>query len=302
VHGRLPAGAWRETPPPVRVGSFSGGAAACPAGAALADLPAVDCVASRIAEPATSAADALRLAREAVTQFGPPGRHPLAVPLNTRGFRLEAAKQYDDALLLFVLAAELDPSYGIPRFNAARAHARRGDVQGSLRYLRELKQLGWVQQFRMRQAFRDQAFQSAWSDPGLEGSQRRGVTLGAGTGQEQIVAMQLGEGSQHVRRGRRGGQGASQPGDEAWRLQVDLRPGCRGGREQTRELLLEQSALQRRPLPGGVHRSDEGISQRRFGHQRLPQDWNRRCRERRTATATPTTSQPSTAPRKSSFW
>ena len=83
-----------------------------------------------ILEESTPPAEAAGFARALVGKTSPPGTRNLASSANTRGYRLYQQGKLDDALALFVVSADLDPSYGMPRYNAARVLALRGDDQG----------------------------------------------------------------------------------------------------------------------------------------------------------------------------
>jgi hypothetical protein len=80
----------------------------------------------------------------------------LALAANTRAYRLLRAGDADQALQLFEAAAAFDPSYLLPRYNAARIYAQRGDVRGCVRLLRTLK--GKAGRRRLLQLRLDDAF------------------------------------------------------------------------------------------------------------------------------------------------
>lgn len=90
---------------------------------------------------------------------------PVTSALNTRGYRLFNANARDDALPLFLLAARFDPQYGMPRYNAARIYALRGETENCVRMLAELKRLGSAQRARLRNAMSDPSFDRVRSSP-----------------------------------------------------------------------------------------------------------------------------------------
>lgn len=82
----------------------------------------------------------------------------LAIAANTRGHRLYQAGKLDDARRLFIAAAGLDITYGMPRYNLARVYARKGDAKESALYLHMLRRMGKPQRPRLEQARKDEAF------------------------------------------------------------------------------------------------------------------------------------------------
>lgn len=85
---------------------------------------------------------------------------------NDRGFRLlNDEKQPDRALAFFGYAARTDSTYGMPRYSSAKCMAAKGDIDGVLRYLRELKAMGAGQRARLLTAREDPAFSNAATDP-----------------------------------------------------------------------------------------------------------------------------------------
>ena len=103
-------------------------------------------------------ARAAAAARQAAGRLGAASRRDIARALNTRGHRLYTRKDLDGALPLLEAAAAVDPTYGMPRYNAARIHALRGDLEGCMKYLEALRDLGPGQRRRLRHAVRDPAF------------------------------------------------------------------------------------------------------------------------------------------------
>lgn len=76
-------------------------------------------------DDATDAGRAVELVRAQVAETDPPWRGDLASAANTRGHRLYEGGNLAEALPLFVAAAEIDRSYGMPRYNAADLRASR---------------------------------------------------------------------------------------------------------------------------------------------------------------------------------
>jgi hypothetical protein len=120
-----------------------------------------------VVDDKTAPAEAARLTRAAET-LDAATRHRWAVAANTRGLRLFQAAKCEDALPLFEAAAALDKRYGMPRYNAARCFAQKGDAAAALRYLRELKALGKPQLDRLAQAQKDEAFAKITGDAGWQ--------------------------------------------------------------------------------------------------------------------------------------
>lgn len=121
--------------------------------------------ASLIGSEVTAPEAAPRLARRLLGEVGERARRPLASALNSRGVRLEREGKLDDALELYLASAELDPSYGMPRYASARLYAQKGDREGCLEQLTELKALGRAQTDRLRRALGDEAFAKVRDDP-----------------------------------------------------------------------------------------------------------------------------------------
>jgi tRNA A-37 threonylcarbamoyl transferase component Bud32 len=121
--------------------------------------------ASLIGSEVTAPEAAPRLARKLLGEVGERARRPIASALNTRAVRLERESKLDDALELYLASAELDPSYGLPRYASARLYARKGDREGCLEQLTELKALGRAQTDRLRRALGDEAFATVRDDP-----------------------------------------------------------------------------------------------------------------------------------------
>jgi len=105
------------------------------------------------------------IARALVGKTDPRSTRELASGANTRGYRLYQQGKLDDALPLFVVAAELDHGYGMPRYNAARILALRGDLPGALKWLQELKAMGRSQRVRLAETRKDVAFKKIWDAP-----------------------------------------------------------------------------------------------------------------------------------------
>lgn len=125
----------------------AGGAPPAPVAKALAS----------IVDEAVAPAAAAKLAADE-GKANPTFARPLASAANTRGLRLYQAGKGAEALPLFEVAAQLDATYGMPRYNAARVLAARGDAAGCARWLGTLKALGAPQRARLDQARRDPAF------------------------------------------------------------------------------------------------------------------------------------------------
>jgi tetratricopeptide (TPR) repeat protein len=85
---------------------------------------------------------------------------------NDRGFRLLNENNAPERALPFLeYAAKVDPTYGMPRYSAAKCHAAKGNTDGVLQYLGELKAMGKGQQKRLMAAQTDPAFASVANDP-----------------------------------------------------------------------------------------------------------------------------------------
>ena len=89
----------------------------------------------------------------------------VASAANTGGYQLYQDGNADAALPLFEAAADLDPTYGMPRYNAARVWARRGDAEAAVRWLQQLKAMGSAQRARLAEARKDEGFKKIWSTP-----------------------------------------------------------------------------------------------------------------------------------------
>ncbi len=113
----------------------------------------------------TSSAKALPLVRKARKGFGKRYRRAIAKVANGLGHRFYQAKKFDDALPLVREAAAIDPSYGMPRYNAARIYALKGNVKQCVVYLTQLKRMGRSQRKRFNYAKKDQAFRKVWNAP-----------------------------------------------------------------------------------------------------------------------------------------
>jgi hypothetical protein len=108
------------------------------------------------------------LARRLRAELGEGAQRRIASSVNTRGLRLYQKGELSDAHALFEASAALDPSYGMPRYNAARVHALRGELAECVRRLEELKQLGPGQRKRLEAARSDEGFRPVWEDPGFK--------------------------------------------------------------------------------------------------------------------------------------
>lgn len=95
-------------------------------------------------------------------------QHEVAKAANTRGFRLFRAGILDQATTMLEVAAKIDPSYGMPRYNLARIHATRGKTDQALRWLTELKALGPNQRRRLEEARKEVAFKPLWELPAFK--------------------------------------------------------------------------------------------------------------------------------------
>jgi hypothetical protein len=129
---------------------------------AAPDTPAA--AANAILDDTTDPTKAAQLARDAYLKHGRTSRRTIASAANTRGHRLYQVGKHDDALPLFVVAATMDPTYGMPRFNAARVYALKNDVTSCVKYLLELRRLGRAQRDRLAQARKDEGFKNVWGD------------------------------------------------------------------------------------------------------------------------------------------
>jgi hypothetical protein len=105
-------------------------------------------------------------------EAAPAFAHELAVAANTRGYRLYQEGKLDDALPLFIAAATLDVTYGMPRYNLARLHAMKGDAKESGVYLNMLRIMGRPQRERLEQARKDEAFKKIAGTPEFEAAFR----------------------------------------------------------------------------------------------------------------------------------
>jgi hypothetical protein len=113
-----------------------------------------------------SDAEAAGSARALVGKTPPLWTRELASSANTRGYVRYKDGEPDAALPLFEVAADLDPSYGMPRYNAARVYALRGDAAGAVRWLGQLKAMGTSQRARLAETRKDEAFKKIWDAPG----------------------------------------------------------------------------------------------------------------------------------------
>jgi hypothetical protein len=121
--------------------------------------PAVEKTLALIVDPATAPA-AAAAAASTEGERTPGFAHELAVAANTRGYRLYQQGNLDGAQALFIAAAGLDVTYGMPRYNLARLHAVKRNAKESAVYLRMLKIMGKAQRARLQQATRDDAFKA----------------------------------------------------------------------------------------------------------------------------------------------
>lgn len=119
----------------------------------LADAPTAD--------SDSAAWDILRSAESAQRN-----KRDIAREANNRGYRLlNADNSPERALPFFEYAAKLDLKYGMPRYNAAKCLIARNDIDGALRYLEEIKQMGRAQRERLLAARTDPALESLQTDP-----------------------------------------------------------------------------------------------------------------------------------------
>jgi len=121
--------------------------------------------AGTVLDDATDASRAAALARAQAADKDPPWKRELASAANTRGHRLYEAGKLADALPLFIAAAEIDRSYGMPRYNAARIFALRGEVSAAVQWLDELRAMGRSQRARLTEARKDESFKKIWAAP-----------------------------------------------------------------------------------------------------------------------------------------
>jgi hypothetical protein len=128
--------------------------------------PEVERTITAVLDPGTPPARAAHLAG-AQGQATPAFAHDLAVAANTRGYRLYQEGKLDEALPLFMAAMGLDVGYGMPRYNAARVYARKGNAREAAVYLNMLRIMGKPQQQRLQQAARDEAFKAVAGAPEL---------------------------------------------------------------------------------------------------------------------------------------
>jgi hypothetical protein len=120
-----------------------------------------------ILDEKTAPEEAAKLAREGA-KLDRRAKHARAVAANTRGLRLFKAGQCDPALPLFEAAASLEKNYGMPRFNAARCHAQKGEAAECVRLLAELHAIGPKQLERFAMAEHDEGFARVAADPAFK--------------------------------------------------------------------------------------------------------------------------------------
>jgi hypothetical protein len=123
----------------------------------------LDQVLATILDDTTVPANTVKLAKQALKVHGLKARRAITSAVNTRGHRLYQAGKYDEALPLF-LVATVDPTYGMPRYNAARIYALKSDVTNCVKYLAELKRMGRAQRGRLDQAREDEGFKNVWAE------------------------------------------------------------------------------------------------------------------------------------------
>lgn len=129
------------------------------------EASSVEGMTNAILDDAIDPQKAIELTKQAAEQFGHVAHRPIAVAANSRGHRLYQSNHFDDALQFFVVASSLDPTYGMPRYNAARIYAIKGDIETCVSYLLEIKKMGRGQSNRLNQARTDDGFKNAWDDP-----------------------------------------------------------------------------------------------------------------------------------------
>lgn len=89
----------------------------------------------------------------------------LARAANSRGYRLLTVEKLPErALPFFEYALKKDRTYGMPRYNAAKCYALRGDVDNSVKNLLELKRMGRGQRERLDYARKDDGFSKVRED------------------------------------------------------------------------------------------------------------------------------------------
>ena len=91
----------------------------------------------------TPASHVVTFARALYDKFGPgeEARRQCAGAVNTRGVHLFKVGKANQALKLHKAAAEMDYTYGLPRFNVAKIYAIKGDVENCVKYLQQLKDM-----------------------------------------------------------------------------------------------------------------------------------------------------------------
>ena len=131
-------------------------------------------------ETRTPSSHVVTLARQLFAKFGPEelARRQMAKAVNTRGFRLYKAGQLDLALTLHKAAAEMDYTYGMPRFGVAKIYAVKGDVDNCVKYLQQIKsmqtdhRLNRIQRNdqikRLKLAKKHPDFRKVWGNPKFE--------------------------------------------------------------------------------------------------------------------------------------
>lgn len=122
---------------------------------------------SRILDESSPPPQATALALQEFRRSGRRSQRPLAVAANTRGFRLYKADKLDDALPLFLAAASIDPTYGMPRYNAARIYAMNGDVKNCVKFLLQLRRMPG-QKKRLSEARTSEGFKKVWDEPSFK--------------------------------------------------------------------------------------------------------------------------------------
>jgi hypothetical protein len=121
--------------------------------------------AAKIDQRAIAPTDAAALVRSLIGKTDGAWTREVASSANTLGYRLNQEGKADAALPLFEAAADLDRSYGMPRYNAARVWAQRGDAEAAVRWLHQLKAMGPSQRARLSEARKDEAFKKIWNTP-----------------------------------------------------------------------------------------------------------------------------------------